>query len=156
MSRPAAPAADAARAGRPHLHLVRRRSRKLIQRTGARRVAPLAVVLALCSLAVVFSVLLERVLLAQSAFEVARIRGRLARAQNAHEELLLASSQLEDPDRIERYARQQLGMVDPAPSSVRYIVANMGVRLEHGLTGRVARVDTPAVGEAASGLVEAP
>lgn len=112
-----------------HLRLVRRkrRSRKLIKRSVTRRLAPLAIVGAIVIAATIFAVLLEQVVLAQSAFDLARIRERIARAENRHEELLLEAARLDSSARIESYARETLGMVDPEPANVQYIVANVRV-----------------------------
>ena len=84
--------------------------------------------------AIVVGVLLEQVTLAQSAFELAEMRQDLVAAEARHEELLLESANLDSAARIERYARTSLGMVDPAPGSVEYIVADVrtGGRLATG------------------------
>jgi cell division protein FtsL len=120
-----APLARSQRASGPHLRLVRRRSRNLIKRSETRRYAPVALMGGICALAVVFGVLLEQVVLAQSAFELARIREGLVAAEARHEELLLEVATLENPERIERFARDTLGMVEPDPGGIEYIVANV-------------------------------
>jgi cell division protein FtsB len=81
--------------------------------------------------AIVMGVLLEQVVLAQSAFELAKLRKDVVAAEATQEELLLQAARLDSATRIERYARRSLGMVDPAPGSVEYIVAN--VRTGDGL-----------------------
>jgi cell division protein FtsL len=112
-----------------HLRLVRRkkRSRKLIKRSVTRRLAPFAIVGAIAIAATIFAVLLEQVVLAQSAFDLARIRERIAKAEARHEELLLESARLDSSARIESYARETLGMIDPERANVHYIVARVRV-----------------------------
>jgi cell division protein FtsL len=114
---------------RGHLRLVRRkrRSRKLIKRSVTRRLAPLAIVGAIAIAATIFAVLLEQVVLAQSAFDLASVRERIARAEARHEELLLEAARLDSSARIESYARDTLGMIDPEPTNVQYIVADVRV-----------------------------
>ncbi|HET7482836.1 MAG TPA: cell division protein FtsL [Actinomycetota bacterium] len=113
-----------------HLHLVRRkgRSHKLIKRTRTTRVGMFAVVGGIVVAAIVAGVLLEQVVLAQSAFRLGDLRKKLESADARHEELLLESAQLDSAARIERYARSTLGMVDPAPDQIEYIVAKVGHR----------------------------
>ena len=108
------------------LRVVRRRSRKLVTRSPGTRVAPLAIVAAIGVAAVIAAVLLEQVMLAQSAFHLSDLRTELQEAEAAHEELLLESATLDSATRIERYARETLGMIEPPPGTVRYIVADVG------------------------------
>jgi cell division protein FtsL len=112
-----------------HLRLVRRkrRSRKLIKRSPTRRLAPLAIIGSIAIAATIFAVLLEQVVLAQSAFDLTSVRERMARAEARHEELLLEAARLDSSARIERYAREALGMVNPEPANVQYIVADVRV-----------------------------
>ena len=70
---------------------------------------------------------LEQVILAQSAFELGTLRQDMAAAESLHEELLLESAKLDNAARIERYARQSLGMVEPAPGTVQYVVADVRI-----------------------------
>jgi cell division protein FtsL len=76
--------------------------------------------------AIIFGVLLEQVVLAQTAFKLERLTKQTQIAQARNGELLLESSRLGSPARIERYARTALGMVDP--TSVQYIIANVHPR----------------------------
>jgi cell division protein FtsB len=115
-------------AARPDLRVVRRRSRRLIERQRSRRLAPVVIVSAICCVALIFGVLLEQVVLAQSAFKLARVSDRLERAESTHQELLVQATRLASPGRIERYARTTLGMVDPTATA--YISAP--VRLSSG------------------------
>ena len=116
-------------ASRPDLKVVRRRNnRKLIKRTGARRLAPFTVLAVIAIGAVIAGILLEQVVLAQSAFKLTNIREELAEAQEDREVLMLEAAKLDSAARIERYARESLGMVDPDPKKVRYIVANIPSR----------------------------
>lgn len=93
-----------------------------------RRVAPLAVVAVLCVLGIVFGVLLERVMLAQSAFELTRLMRQVEAADERRSELTFEVARRENPGRIEQYARTKLGMVDPDPTTMQYIVADVAAR----------------------------
>lgn len=113
------------RPSRPDLRVVRkRRSRSLIKRTQARRVS-VYIAGGIIASAIVAAVLLEQVFLAQSAFQLSDLRRDLQTAEEKQEELLLEAAQLDSSARIERYAREVLGMVDPGPSGVQYIVADI-------------------------------
>ena len=107
------------------LRVVRRGSKKLIKRDRATRLASLAILGAIVAIAVIFGVLLEQVVLAQSAFKLTRVRERLAVAEEHHQELLLQAAQLESSDRISRFARDQLGMIEPGPGDVQYLSADI-------------------------------
>jgi cell division protein FtsL len=85
--------------------------------------APIWIVSGLCVLLAVFGVLLEQVVLAQSAFELGRVREEVVAAETHHQELLLEATKLGSPGRIERFAREELGMVDS--TEVGYIVAEV-------------------------------
>jgi cell division protein FtsL len=139
-------AADARSAPQP----IRRRSRSLIRRRPLTRMAPLSALAIVCVTAVVFGVLLEQVILAQSAFELTRIRQRIAAAQAENQELLLQMTELQSPDRLERFAREELGMVDP--SRVEYVVADVGAA-DPGVAvlapSRGLRASSPATAAAA-------
>lgn len=104
-------------------YALRRRSRLLIRRGPGTRSAPLVVLAAICVAAVTFGVLLEQVILAQSAFKLARIRRQMAEAEARNDRLLLEVTKLQSPARIERYARTVLGMTEPP--QVDYIVAEV-------------------------------
>ena len=127
----------------------RKKARGLLKRTGARRAMPGYLIVTIVVLAIVAGVLLEQVMLAQSAFRLSDINKSLASAEARQEELLAELAELESPGRIERYARTQLGMTDPAV--VEYIVANVRLgtdnRIAHAL--RASRmVDTTVGGTA--------
>ena len=114
-------------AKKPDLRVVsRRKSKKLIKRSGARRLAPFTIAASIAIAAIVTGILLEQVVLAQSAFQLQSIREELAEAEEDREVLMLEAAKLDSAARIERYARETLGMVDPPPHSVRYIVADIG------------------------------
>ena len=132
------------------LKVVTRRKRKLVKREGGRRLAPVAILLALAASAVIIGVLLEQVLVAQSAFELKRVHNQLLAAEEMHEELLLESAKLESPARIEAMATQ-MGMV--TPSSVKYIVADIPTSKRSRLIARGNRPTVPA--DAAAVAVEA-
>ena len=74
---------------------------------------------------IVAAILLEQVVLAQSAFHLSDLRAELEAAEEKHEILLLEAAQLDSSARIERYARENLGMVDPGPEAIQYIVADI-------------------------------
>lgn len=93
-----------------------------------RRVSPLAIVAVACVLGTVALVLLERVMLAQSAFELTRLMERVEAADERRSELTFEVARRENPGRIENYARVQLGMVDPDPATIQYIVADVAPR----------------------------
>ncbi len=86
------------------------------------------VVTGVVALALIFGVLLEQVILAQSAFELSNKRKELAEARSVHGELLLDAATLESPGRIELYARRKLGMVDPDPLTTQYVVADINTK----------------------------
>ena len=111
--------------GRPQLRIVRRKSRKLIVRRGSRRAAPYVIGGAILVLGIIFTVLLEQVVLAQSAFKLAELREELVAAENRSFELQLEIARLESSDRIERFAREELGMVDSDLASADYIYADI-------------------------------
>jgi cell division protein FtsL len=101
---------------------------------------------AIAAAAIVIGVLLEQVFLAQSAFRLTDLRTSVEAADAKHEELLLESAQLDSAARIERYARTTLGMVDPAPDQIQYIVA----RVSHpsqvaSIPRRHVGVDSPGI-----------
>lgn len=115
-------------AKKPELKVVhRRKSKKLIKRTGARKLAPFTITASIAIAAIVTGILLEQVVLAQSAFELQKIRVELSEAEENREVLMLEAAKLDSDARVERYARETLGMVDPPPHTVRYIVADIGV-----------------------------
>ena len=124
-ARPSQLRAPRTRTRTPGLRLVRRRSRKLIRRGLSTRLAPVAIVTSIGVVAVVIAVLLEQVVLAQSAFELTRIRAEVVEAEAEHQELLLEATRLGSPGRIERYATEELGMVKPRPQDVDYVVADV-------------------------------
>jgi cell division protein FtsL len=126
------------------LRLVRRRSRKLIKRNSSRRVAPLVILAVILSGAIVFGVLLEQVVLAQTAFKLSRLTKATQSAQAKNGELMLRASRLGSPARIERYARTELGMVDP--NSVQYIIARV-----HPRGGRTISRSAPVADSAPPG-----
>lgn len=108
-----------------HLSVVERRRKASGKSSRGRTKSFVITVSLLLGGAIVVGVLLEQVTLAQSAFELAEIREDLVAAETRHEELLLEAANLDSATRIERYARSSLGMVDPAPGSVEYIVADV-------------------------------
>ena len=130
------------------LRLVRRRSRRLIKRTRSTRMAPVALLMTICVAAVIFGVLLEQVVLAQSAFELSKIRNRLTEVEARHEELVLEAAQLESPDRVRTYARRVLGMVEP--SRVEYLTAEVPGAARTRLAGAPRGASIPGEGQAST------
>jgi cell division protein FtsL len=113
---------------RANLKVVRRRHRSLIKRTPHSKLVVATIAGAIVAGAILFGILLEQVVLAQSAFKLTKVRERLVAEEARHEELLLEAASLDSSARIERYAREVLGMVDPGPGQVNYIVADLGTR----------------------------
>lgn len=148
MSARAAQVRRAAPAGRSDLRVIRRHGRSLIKRSGSRRTAPWFIVAVIAVGALVSGVLLEQVVLAQSAFKLQAIDGRLAQAETRQEELLTQVAELESPGRIERYARSYLGMVDP--STVEYIVARVRIGTDTRLADAMNGGDLPLPGGASA------
>lgn len=103
----------------------RRRSRNLVKKSEERRSVSLYIGLALFAGAVIAAILLEQVVLAQSAFHLSDLRKELQVAEEKHEALVLEAAKLDSSARIERYARENLGMIDPGPGGVQYIVAKI-------------------------------
>ena len=97
---------------------------------------------------VVAGVLLEQVVLAQSAFKLQEMDKRLEQAETRQEELLAEMAELESPGRIERYARNYLGMVDP--SLIEYIVARVRTGTDDRLADALNAADLPLPGAASA------
>ena len=108
------------------LKVVRRHKSGLLKRGSQRRVTPFLVLGGMTVIAIVFAILLSQVVLAQSGFKMAKLRERTLKAEARHAELVLQAAKLENSERIERVAIEQLGMVQP--SRVEYIVADVGSR----------------------------
>ena len=124
--------------------MVRRRSRSLIKRSGARRSAPLAIIGVITVVAIIAGVLITQVVLAQSAYTLQEINKKLTQAEAHQEELLAQMALLESPGRIERYARTNLGMVEP--TTIEYIVANVKTGSDNRLAEALERRDVPLPG----------
>lgn len=148
MSARAAQVRRAAPAAKADLRVIRRRGRSLIKRSGSRRTAPWFIVAIITVGSVVAGVLLEQVVLAQSAFKLQEMDKRLAQAETRQEELLAEMAELESPGRIERYARNYLGMVDP--SSIEYIVARVRTGTDNRLADALNAADLPLPGAASA------
>jgi cell division protein FtsB len=140
-------------AARPRLHVVRhKRARSLIDRSDARRYAPLVIVAAIVAGAVIFGVLMEQIVLAQSAFKLSDLNKKMSAAESQHEQLLYQAARLESPGRIERYARTRLGMIDPP--LVNYIVASVHHGSKTTPTTGSQSGDLSATGQAAADGVD--
>jgi cell division protein FtsL len=141
--------------GGSSLRIARRGSRNLIKRSSSRRLAPLTIMVGLCALAIVFGILLEQVVLAQSAFKLARVRKKVVEAEANHQELLLEAAKLESSYRIEKFAREELGMVEPAPGQVEYLIADVVGRRGPGGVAADRGGSSGGPGGAAAGALEA-
>jgi cell division protein FtsL len=150
-ARPSQLRAPRTRTKNPGLRLVRRRSRALIRRGFSTRFAPLAIVASIGVVVVVVVVLLEQVILAQSAFELARVREKVVEAETLHQELLLEATRLGSPDRIAKYAMNELGMVEPAPEEIDYIVADIRGLSTDSFLARAKRAQPMDPGSGAGG-----
>lgn len=143
---------------KPQLKVVSRRKKKgLIDRAGT-KLAPLTILAVIAIGAIVSAILLEQVVLAQSAFKLTKIRQELTTAEENREVLMLEAAKLESAARIERYARENLGMVDPEAQNVRYIVADIRSGTKTGTAIAASRFRAPpgAAGAAALGMADAP
>lgn len=113
-----------ARPAKRSLAVARRRDRGLVKRGLSRRSAPAVVAAAILVALTIFGVLLAQVVLAQSGFEMQRLREEVARANEEHARLVLKAAKLGSSERIERVAIDQLGMMYPEQMP-EYIVANV-------------------------------
>ena len=137
----------------PTLRVLHRGKKNGADRSSVRGTLTSIAVVVVLGGAILFGVLLEQVVLAQSAFELSRLRADLAKAESHHEELLLASAKLDNAARIERYARTSLGMVEPSPGNTQYVVAD--VRTGTSLAEEtVNRANARHLGRAGVGVVE--
>lgn len=118
-------------------------------RAGSRRLASFGIAATIVVLGVVFAVLLEQVVLAQSAFKLKGIQDDLVSAETRHRELMLEAAKLESSERIERFARDRLGMIKPDVRTVGYIQADVirrgdGARIADDPAGRTEEPGTAA------------
>ena len=131
---------------KPQLRVVKKKS---TAKGRARRSVSIYVTAGLIAAAIVTAILLEQVVLAQSAFQLSDLRSELMAAEEKHEVLLLEAAQLDSSARIERYARENLGMVDPAPDGIQYIVADIKQPKQlRGGIGRKHKTTLPTEGVA--------
>jgi cell division protein FtsL len=121
-------------------------------RSESRRMVPVVIITGIAVFAVVVGVLLEQVVLAQSAFKLARVREKLVVEEQRHQDLLLEATRLEGSERIERYAREILGMVEARPEGTTYLTADVHVRDPLKSPGR-GKSGALATGQAAGGLI---
>ena len=141
------------------LKVVSRRKKKgLINRAGT-RLSPFTILAVIAIGGIVAAILLEQVVLAQSAFKLTKIRQELTVAEENREVLMLEAAKLDSAARIEKYARENLGMVDPEPQNVRYIVADIHSGSKTGTALAADRFKAPAraaADAAALGMADAP
>ena len=139
----------------PGLRLVRRRSRRLIRRGRSTSLAPAVILGSIGVAVIVIAVLLEQVVLAQSAFRLAKVREKVVAAEAEHQELLLEATRLGSPARIEEFATNDLGMIKAPPEDAEYIVARVRGVTDGSLIARartLAPVDTTDAGGVAAGV----
>ena len=110
-------------ARKPPLRVVGRRLPRGAKKGEERRSWSVLIGGGIVAIAIIGVILLEQVVLVQSSFNLSDLRKQLEAAEARHEVLVLEASQLDSSARIERYARENLGMINP--SSVEYIVADI-------------------------------
>jgi cell division protein FtsL len=131
------------------LRVVRRKKRGLIKRSNSRKIAPALVLLGILIAATIGTILLEQVVLAQSAFKLSDIRAELERAEEKHSQLLLQAAKLGSSERIKNVAVNDLGMVYPTETG--YIVADV----HSDWAARLAGSPTNATATGAAGGIAA-
>lgn len=57
--------------------------------------------------------LTQRALIAQNALQIERLKGRLKEVTYQNEKLIMETASLKSPERIEKIAREELGMIPP-------------------------------------------
>jgi len=110
-------------APRPRTYPVLLPDRPQIEREPVRRRTrrrPLSMIAAMAVLAAVPAVVLvaQRTEAARTGYTILALRQQVARLQAEHDRLLATASALRAPDRVERIARTELGMVTPRPQQV--------------------------------------
>lgn len=133
------------------LRVVRRKDKRLIKRGAQRRVAPMVGLLLIMFAATVFTVVLEQVMLAQSGFQMSKLRQEIAEAETRYGELVLTTAKLGSSERIERVAIERLGMV--YPEQVQYIVADVGTK--HTRSRLAQQPPQPLLGNVGEGAAAA-
>jgi cell division protein FtsL len=99
----------------------------------------------------------QRVDFIRLSYRVEELASERKRLQDTNRQLTIERSSLRAPDRIERLARRQLGMVDPTPEEVRRVTVIDG-RVDE-VQGPVAGTETQDPGESglmAAGVLAAP
>ena len=146
----AAPAPARARRPQPrNLSVVRRKRRSLIQRGPSRRMTPLVIGGVILVALLIATVLLEQVLMAQSAFKLEEIRRRTERAETRNQELVLEVTRLGNKSRIEQYARTELGMTETKAETSEYMVADIEVSADTRLARETREDELDATGASA-------
>lgn len=105
------------------LKVVRRKRSGLFRKRRTRVVSPALVIGVVLVITTISIVLMEQVMLAQTAFKVQQMRDRMVQAEARHAELVLQAARLGSSERIEQVATSELGMVHP--DEVQYVVANV-------------------------------
>ena len=79
----------------------------------------------------------QRVDFLRLSYRVEKLKQEKQQLLESHKQLIVERSYLLAPDRIERLARRQLGLIDPAPEDVRPVMLRDGrVNLEERRAGR--------------------
>jgi cell division protein FtsL len=133
-----------------NLKVVRRRRRGLIQRSPTRRMTPLVLGGVMLVTLLIATVLLEQVLMAQSAFKLEEIRRRTERAETRHQELVLEVTQLENKGRIEQYALNTLGMRATDATTSEYMVADIPLTADTRLAQEAKEEELDLTGTSAA------
>lgn len=82
----------------------------------------------------------QRVDFIRLSYKAGKFKQEKQQLLEAHKQLIVERSYLLAPDRIERLARQQLGLVDPAPEDVRPVMLRDGrIDLEDRRAGGTGR-----------------
>jgi cell division protein FtsL len=135
---------------RRNLKVVRRRRRGLIKRSPTRRMTPLVLGGVMLVTLLIATVLLEQVLMAQSAFKLEGIRSRTERAETRHQELVLEVTRLENKERIEQYAVSELGMRATNSTNSEYMVADIPLTADTRLAQEAKEKELDLTGTSAA------
>ena len=103
--------------------------------------------LLLCGAAIVVPLLVyvwQRVEFLRVSYEVEALKKERQQMQEQNKQLTVERSFLLSPDRIERLARKELGLVDPSPSDVRRVAV---------IDGKIDKVEAEAGGDGAAAAV---
>ena len=83
--------------------------------------APIAVVGVAVVAALMVLLLLTQSQLSQIGFEITALERELAILEQQHEKLLISHAEAYNPQKVEAFATERLGMVHPNPDQIRFI-----------------------------------